>query len=309
MRSEQLEYIVTVARLGSFRRAAQELHLSQPALSATVRNLEQELGVDILQRGRSGTSVSEQGRDLLPHIIGAIEAIDRLRQAADEKHRVIRVVRVGTVNAATVTLLTSVMRRFRATHEQTEVQIISAQGSEIQNALREGSLDLGLLNYLDGDDLPPDLDSTALLRGPAVVVMAPDSPLAAFEAVSVSRLLTEPMVLMRSGYLMHRYVHRLLAGRAPAVSYSTDGAEMGKLMVAEGLGVCVLPSFSVIGDPLLRHKAITWRPLADDATEVVMVLQRRRSGAQPLTVQGLHRLFVEIAATLPASSIPARPAA
>ena len=49
---------------------------------------------------------------------------------------------------------------------------------------------------------------------------------------------------------MHRYVHRLLDGRAPSFSYSTDGAEMGKLMVAEGLGATVLPDFSVIGDPL-----------------------------------------------------------
>jgi hypothetical protein len=65
----------------------------------------------------------------------------------------------------------------------------------------------------------------------------------------------------------------------------------------------------VIGDPLVRHQAITWRPLADDAADVVMVLQRRHSGVEPLAVQGLHRLFVEIAATLQASSIPARPAA
>ncbi|MFD9218999.1 hypothetical protein ACFWDI_02945 [Streptomyces sp. NPDC060064] len=50
---------------------------------------------------------------------------------------------------------------------------------------------------------------------------------------------------MRSGYLMHRYVHRLLDGCA-SFSYSTDGAEMGKLMVAEGLGATVLPDFSVM---------------------------------------------------------------
>ena len=55
---------------------------------------------------------------------------------------------------------------------------------------------------------------------------------------------------MRAGYLMHRYLHRLLGERAPQVAYSTDGAEMGKLMVAEGLGVTLLPEFSVLGDPL-----------------------------------------------------------
>ena len=140
------------------------------------------------------------------------------------------------------------------------------------------SFDLGLVNYLDGDDLPPDLETTLLLTGRPVVCMRPDSPLAGRDAIRISDLLAEPLIVMRSGYVMHRYMHRLLHGQAPAFSYSTDGAEMGKLMVAEGLGVTVLPDFSVIGDPLEQRKVITWRPLADDDTEVQLVIQRARSG-------------------------------
>ena len=79
----------------------------------------------------------------------------------------------------------------------------------------------------------------------------------------------------------------------PAFSYSTDGAEMGKLMVAEGLGLTVLPDFSVIGDPLEQHGVITWRPLADDHTGVDLVIQRARSGSPPLAARDLHNIFVE----------------
>lgn len=82
MRTEQLEYIAAVTRLGSLRRAAEELHLSQPALSETVRNLERELGVDLLERKRSGARMSAEGRELLPHIINVLDAVDRLRGAA-----------------------------------------------------------------------------------------------------------------------------------------------------------------------------------------------------------------------------------
>ena len=105
---------------------------------------------------------------------------------------------------------------------------------------------------------------------------------------------------------MHRYLHRLLQGRPPAFSYSTDGADMGKLMVAEGLGLTVLPDFSVIGDPLEQHGVITWRPLADDETGVELVIQRARSGSPPLAARDLHGIFVERArahtAAHPASS-------
>ena len=79
MRTEQLEYIAAVTRLGSLRRAAEELRLSQPALSETVRNLERELGVDLLERKRSGATMSAEGRELLPHIIDVLDAVDRLR--------------------------------------------------------------------------------------------------------------------------------------------------------------------------------------------------------------------------------------
>ena len=296
MRTEQLEYAAAIARLGSYRRAAEELHVSQPALSATIRNLERELGVTILERGRSGAQVSDAGRELLPHITGVIDAVDRLRRAAVAEHTSRRVVRIGTVNAGTVPVLTTAVVEFRAVHPATEVEILGAQEASIDTGLREGSLDLGLITCLQGDDMPPELETTRLLRGGAVVCIRSDSPLAALERVRVADLMAEPMILMRAGYLMHRYVHRLLAGQTPEVSYSTDGAEMGKLMVAEGLGAAVLPDFSVIGDPLVRCGAITWRPLADDDTEVQLAVRRRRSAVHSRAARDLHGLLVAQAA-------------
>ncbi|MFC8513142.1 LysR family transcriptional regulator [Streptomyces sp. NPDC057257] len=294
MRIEQLEYIAAVTRLGSLRRAAEELRLSQPALSETVRNLERELGVDLLERKRSGARMSAEGRELLPHIIDVLDAVDRLRGAAGEQHRISRMVRVGTVNAATVPLLIPSVQAFRAAHPMTQVEVVGAQQSDIHRALLEGGFDLGLVNHLDGDDLPADFESTELLRGRPVLCLRPDSPLAALPAVTVDDVLNgpEPVIAMRSGYVMHRYAHRLLRGRTPDFSFSTDGAEMGKLMVAEGLGATLLPDFSVIGDPLERSGAITYRPISDDTTEVLLMLQRRRAESVPRAAQDLYEVFV-----------------
>ncbi len=299
MRTEQLEYIAAVTRLGSLRRAAEELRLSQPALSETVRNLERELGVDLLERKRSGATMSAEGRELLPHIVNVLDAVDRLRSAAGEQHRISRMVRVGTVNAATVPLLIPAVREFRATHELTQVEVVDVQQSQIHRGLTEGGFDLGLVNHLAGDDVPADFESTELLRGRPVVCVRPDSPLAARAAVSVVDLLTEPLIAMRSGYVMHRYLHRLLDGRGASFAYSTDGAEMGKLMVAEGLGATVLPDFSVIGDPLERRGVLTYRPIADDdTTQVLLILQRRRAESVPLAARDLHEVFVRRARDL-----------
>jgi DNA-binding transcriptional LysR family regulator len=90
VRIEQLEYIAGVGRLGSFRRAAEALHISQPALSESVRSLERKLGVDLLERGGHGARVSRTGRDLLHRIFAVLDSVDRLRQAAGEMHRIFR---------------------------------------------------------------------------------------------------------------------------------------------------------------------------------------------------------------------------
>ncbi|MFE3035010.1 LysR family transcriptional regulator [Streptomyces canus] len=316
MRTEQLEYIAAVTRLGSLRRAADELRLSQPALSETVRNLERELGVDLLERKRSGATMSAEGRELLPHIVGVLEAVDRLRSAAGEQHRMSRMVRVGTVNAATVPLLIPAVEDFRAAHPVTQVEVVGAQQTEIQRGLSEGGFDLGLVNHLDGDDTPAECESTPLLHGRPVVCLRPDSPLAARERVTVDDLLAQPLIAMRTGYVMHRFVHRLLDGRGPAFAYSTDGAEMGKLMVAEGLGVTVLPDFSVVGDPppasgrgdphslRSRQGTITHRPIEGDSTRVLLMLQRRRAESVPRAAQDLHEAFVRRAGRLGGTLTP-----
>src|SRR5580693_6223376 len=155
MRIEQLEYLAEVTRLGSFRRAAEELHISQPALSESVRGLERELGIDLLERGRHGATVSDAGRELLPHILSVLDSVDRLRQAAGEQHRSIRVLRVGTVNTATVPLLTPAIRAFRETHHRTQVEIMGGRQAKINRAILPGSFARGWFNYLAGNDCRP----------------------------------------------------------------------------------------------------------------------------------------------------------
>src|SRR6202050_4706174 len=165
MRIEQLECLAEVARLGSFRRAAEELHISQPALSSSVRSLERELGIDILERGRHGARMSGSGRDLLPYLLTVLDAHDRLRRPPRGHHQSPRLVRVGTASTATIPLLTPALRDLREQHPATQVEIVGAQQADIRQALLEGSLDLGLANSLGGDDLPPALEATPLLTG------------------------------------------------------------------------------------------------------------------------------------------------
>lgn len=296
MRIEQLEFFPAITQYGSLRRAAEHLHVSQSALSESITKLERELGVTLLDRHRAGVRISLAGRELLQPIMEVLESVNRLRSTAGDQLTVRRVLRVGTVNAGTASLVLPAVRSLQQRHPGSTVEIRNQQQDEIQVGLSEGTLDLGLVNLLAGDDVPPDLEAVPLVDGHTVAVLPATHRLARQASVTVDDLRGERFVAMRAGYLMHRYAHRLFGSDLPPDWHSTDGAEMGKLMVAEGIGLTVLPDYSVLGDPLERAGLIVARPLAGDPVGVTMVALYRRQARVPAIVRDLLTLLLERAA-------------
>jgi DNA-binding transcriptional LysR family regulator len=291
MRIEQLEYLAAVTRYGSLRRASERLHISQPAISEAIRKLERELGVTLLDRLRTGARISLAGRELLQPIVDVLESVERLKAATGDQLATRRRLRIGTVNAGTASLVLPAVRAFQAANSRAAVEFRNLQQEEIHVSLAEGTLDLGLVNLLDGDDVPPDLAVTPLLTGRPAAVLPAGHPLAAKAAVTADDLRGERFVAMRAGYLMHRFAHRLFGAELPASWHSTDGAEMGKMMVAEGIGLTVLPDYSVLGDPLEQAGLIVTRPLAGDDTTVTMTaLYRRQTRVLPAVQQVLQHM-------------------
>jgi DNA-binding transcriptional LysR family regulator len=292
VRIEQLEYLAAVTEHGSLRRASEAMHISQPALSEAVTKLEKELGATLLDRRRTGSRISRQGLDLQQFMTEVLEAVDRLREAAGQQSTRRRDLRIGTVNTASSSLLAPALRDLHARHGSGGVEVVNGRQSDIQQGLAEGALDLGLVNVLPGDEVPPSLVADRLIEGTPVACLRADHPLAAQERVTVDDLHAEPHVLMRPGFVMHRYAHRLFAGALPGTTYSTDGAEMGKSMVAAGLGISVLPDFSITHDALVRAGVLTTRPIQTDQTTVTLLMLRRRADRVPEPLRDLQAALV-----------------
>jgi DNA-binding transcriptional LysR family regulator len=268
------------------------MHISQPALSEAVTKLEKELGTTLLDRRRTGSRISRQGLDLLQNMTEVLEAVDRLRQAAGQQSARRRDLRIGTVVTASASLLAPALRDLHARHGSGGVEVVNGRQVDIQQGLAEGSLDLGLVNVLPGDEVPPTLVADRLIEGTPVACLPVGHPLAAQERVTVDDLRAEPHVLMRPGFVMHRYAHRLFAGSLPGTTYATDGAEMGKAMVAAGLGISVLPDFSIVADPLVEAGVLTTRPIQTDQTTVTLLMLRRRAERVPEPLRDLQRALV-----------------
>jgi DNA-binding transcriptional LysR family regulator len=301
VRIEQLEYLAAVTEHGSLRRASEAMHISQPALSEAVTKLEKELGATLLDRRRTGSRISRQGLDLLHNMTEVLEAVDRLRQAAGQQSVRRRDLRIGTVVTASASLLAPALRDLHARHGSGGVEVVNGRQVDIQQGLAEGSLDLGLVNVLPGDEVPPTLVAARLIEGTPVACLPVGHRLTAQEEVTVDDLRAEPHVLMRPGFVMHRYAHRLFAGTLPGTTYATDGAEMGKAMVAAGLGISVLPDFSIVADPLVDAGVLTTRPIQTDQTTVTLLMLRRRAERVPEPLHDLQRALLRQARTYLAS--------
>ena len=292
MRLEQLEYLTAVVQHGSLRRASEHLHVSQPALSEGVGKLERELGVTLLDRRRSGARINRAGRELLTHMTEVLEAVDRLRTAAGDQNGVARTVRVGTVNTATSSVVAPAILAVQRTRRNASVEVVDLGHGGVVAGVSEGSLDLGLVNLLVGDEPPPDVDATVLVRGQVVVLMPGDHPLADQASVTVEDLRAERFVAMRPGYVMHRFAEHLFGDRPPTATYLTDGSARGKLLVADRLGLTLLPDYSLVDDPLTTAGIVTHRPLSGAPASISLALLQRRTRRVPESVVELRRALI-----------------
>lgn len=294
MRIEQLEYIAAVTRHGSLRRASEELHISQPALSEAVSKLERELGVALLDRNRSGTRISRQGRDLLPDMTEVLDAVRRLRSAAGDQLSATGTVRIGAVHTTAPAVLLPAVDDLRRLAPRTTVEITIGHQRDIHRSIVDGGLDLGLVTALPGDDLSPELYGTELISGRPVVCCRADSDVAANARVDLPTLAGQPLIAPRPGEVMRRVLTRLYDGDPPPVAYATDDAETVQQLVAEGLGVAVLPDHAVEHQHRMPGcDRIVQRPIAGDRTTIRLLLLRRRAGRASVAAGSLAAAIAE----------------
>ncbi|MFH8381349.1 LysR family transcriptional regulator [Kitasatospora sp. NPDC018058] len=264
MELRQLQYFVTVAQHGSFTRAAELLHLSQPGVSAQIRQLERELGHPLLDRSGRTVRLTRVGEAVLPHARAALSAAAAARQTAQEFGGLRRGhVRLGMVAGAALTPpsalgtfpgLATTLAAFRQEHPGIDFSLAEDTTARMLAALREGRLDLGVIGLptaargQEGDDgwtSLTGLDLHTVLETPLVAVCPEDHPLAAAPDVPlpVSALAGHALVSTPRGTGLRTALERALAevGASPTVTVEAAAPPQLAELAAHGLGVAVLP--------------------------------------------------------------------
>jgi len=229
---DSLRHFALIAEHGTFTEAAKRAHLSQPALTASIRRLEEQLGARLLERGRGGATLTAEGEALLPRAYAALAAVEDGRRAVAEVAGLhAGEVRIAGGATATTYFLPPEIARFRQRHPGIRFHMRETTTAEAEEALSAGELDLAVLSYPharpEGTDHWRDDD--------LILVAAPDvDPDAA------------PFVTFREGATTRHYFDRHFPGATVVMELWSIAAVKGH--VREGVGVALVSRHAVQTD-------------------------------------------------------------
>ncbi len=230
--------LVAAVEYGSFTKAAEVLNYSQSAVSRMISDLEKEWNISLLERGKSGVSLTSDGIALLPHARSLCEAYDKMKMQADALAGLESgVIRIGTFSSVATHWLPKMIQEFQKDYPKIKYELLLGDYHEIEAWILEGRVDCGFLR------LPanPELETIFLEQDRLLAVLPEQHPLTKKDRLSIADLCSEPFLMLQKGTQTDISAIFQKSGLTPTVQFMTwdDYAIMS--MVESGLGISVLP--------------------------------------------------------------------
>jgi len=297
----QLRAFVSIGRLGSFTKAAEALHATQPALSAQIRELEDSLGVKLFDRSTRSVTLTQAGEDLLPvvdNVLGDLGSV--VARARDVARRNTGRVTVAALPSLSATMMPAVVARMRALHPGISIVIKDALAERTLALIRADEADLALTSTPPPD---PQLLFTPLTKDRMVAVLPPSHALEKAKTIRLAELLDSPLVLMDRESSVRRIVDGACAsiGRLAAPAYEVAFMATAIGLVRSGLGATLLPSSA---SELLAARDLTIRDLDAPRIERELGIVKQRRRAYSPAAEALVAVLATVAAEAKAATRP-----
>jgi DNA-binding transcriptional LysR family regulator len=297
MELRQLEYFVAVADERNFTRAAARLHVTQPGVSAQIRQLERELGQELLDRSGRVTALTEAGQVMLPFARAALGAVDGARLAVDELSGLLRgYVAVGMVSQCASLDIPDMLAGFHRHHPAIEITLAEGNSDHLAEGVRGGTYDLAFIGL--GPESPRGLALQVVADEPVVAVVGADAgPGPAAGPTSLAEIADQPLISLPLGTGLRACVDAAYAaaGLQPRVAFEASDPRMLARLAARGLGLAFLPASVArthdglhviqVSDPPMRGRlALAWRtagPVSPAARALIAHARAEFGEAEP----------------------------
>jgi molybdate transport repressor ModE-like protein len=293
----RLKVLREVAARGSFSAAAEELYLSQSAVSQQVAALEKEVGMALLERTREGPKLTDAGRALLVH---AEAAIARLEEAEHELAAIAGLeggeLRIASFPSATMTILTEALSRFAANHPKVALTSTEHEPDESLRMLKAADIDVAIVfDYPLLQEAPPDrdVDLMPLLTESMHLALPRDHPKASVGPVKLADFADEAWLCgVRPSSCGRAIVEACReAGFDPRIAFESEEYQVLQGYVAAGLGVTLLPDMVL---PTL-HPDLVVVPTQPEPPKRRVWAAVRAKGARSVATEAMLAILREVA--------------
>lgn len=278
MNIRALQYFVKLADLRHFSKAADACFVSQPTLSTQVRKLEEELGVQLVERAPRKVMLTAVGEEIAERARNVLNEIEQIRVVARKNINPAEgVLRLGIFPTLAPYLLPHVIPKIRKKYPGLMLQLVEEKTEDILKSLRHGTLDAALLALPIDDDL---LEVRVLFEEPFVLAIPADHPLASKSAVETKDLLDSELLLLEEGHCMRDHALEVcaLAGANVRVDFHASSMETLRQMVAADVGITLMPLLAV-KPPIAKTHNMVIRPFLSPCPNRTIALVWRKSSA------------------------------
>jgi DNA-binding transcriptional LysR family regulator len=298
---DDLHAFRAVAEIGNFRRAAEAVHISQPAFSRRIEKLEGALGVRLLDRTTRRVSLTAVGREFARKVQTLLDDLDGILLAT----RGVAATRMGEVTVACVPstvyyCVSEVIKRFRAEFPKVRVKVMDAGANEVLGAVVRGEADFGL-NFIGSQE--PEIEFRALREERFVAACRRDHPLAKKRRVAWADLAEHDFLSVSQSSGNRLLLDQALAGAAQRPVAVCEAQHVTALLglVEAGLGVAAVPAMAMPGRD---HPLLVSVPLDTPVVTRHVGLIRRAGRTLAPAAQQLYDFFTEIAPAKPRQRKP-----
>ncbi|MGY0411932.1 LysR family transcriptional regulator [Staphylococcus sp. mip270_02] len=241
MEIRQFNYFMTVAKLGSFTKASQQLHVSQPALSKTIKAFESELNVELLDRSDRQVKLTDSGEIVYNHGLKIFDTLSSLTTNLEDNSSLKSGnIKIGLPSLIGIMFFPSMIKEFSSAYPHLTTELIEEGTHKVIRLVDEGEIDCGIVM------LPVDetkFDVFQLTEDKLMLYLQKSHPLAQRSEIALTDIKNEPTILFTEDFTMHDRIIQECnnSGFKPNIAYQSAQWDFIKDMVENNLGVTFFP--------------------------------------------------------------------
>ncbi|WP_098748850.1 LysR family transcriptional regulator [Paenibacillus sp. EZ-K15] len=260
MNISQLETLITISKTMSFRKAGELLNLTQPAVSAQIKSLEEEFKTVLVDRSQPVT-LTDRGQVFVDHAEQILGIVDELKQRLSDLDQTPQGhIQLGTTTSIAIQILPRVLSYFQDQFPHIKTTIQSMASSQIYHSVENGLIDIGIGYLIERN---PNLSTSILYYDTFELVVSPQHPLAKLSTANMDVLGGTPLILLTRDTVGRRFADDVMKkhGIEPQVVMELSSSEEIKRMVEINLGAAIISKQSVATE--LRNGTLQIVPLSE----------------------------------------------